>query len=300
MGGGNNGMHRGGGSVRTMMALCLGGLVLVTVLYLAKRVESNRTHRELDLVKIESRDITEGLNNKLMECIEKVDSLTQDSTVIGGELKSCKDTKAGVMDQTQKLKSENEKCNKELKLAIEEQAEAEAGMQGLRSEKETAIAEKQSADNELQDMLQENANIQSQLDECDGEKEHLNSQKDMEGRCNSQLVTAEAKLKTATEREASLFTEVQALTSQKKSLEARVAQLLTQLSRATEAGGQQIEPKLNQGAGMRQDISPQQGGPQDKDILQKGGDQGDQEETGEAGGLEFPPDGIVARRPNQV
>ena len=48
----NNGMHRGGGSVRTMMALCLGGLVLVTVLYLAKRVDSNRTHRELDLVKV--------------------------------------------------------------------------------------------------------------------------------------------------------------------------------------------------------------------------------------------------------
>ncbi|CAI8016332.1 hypothetical protein GBAR_LOCUS10016, partial [Geodia barretti] len=245
MGGGNNGMHRGGGSVRTMMALCLGGLVLVTVLYLAKRVDSNRTHRELDLVKIESRDITEGLNNKLMECIEKVDSLTQDSTVIGGELKSCKDTKAVVMDQTQKLKSENEKCNKELKLAIEAQTEADVGMQGLRSEKETAIAEKQSADNELQDMLQENANIQSQLDECDGEKEHLNSQKDMEGRCNSQLVTAEAKLKTATEREASLFTEVQALTSQKKTLEARVAQLLTQLSRATEAD-EHNEHKLNQ------------------------------------------------------
>ena len=34
------------------MALCLGGLVLVTVLYLAKRVDSNRTHRELDLVKV--------------------------------------------------------------------------------------------------------------------------------------------------------------------------------------------------------------------------------------------------------
>ena len=34
------------------MALCLGGLVLMTVLYLTKRVESNRTHRELDLVKV--------------------------------------------------------------------------------------------------------------------------------------------------------------------------------------------------------------------------------------------------------
>ena len=33
----------------------------------------------------------------------------------------CKDTKAGFMDQTQKLKSENEKCNSELKLAIEAQ-----------------------------------------------------------------------------------------------------------------------------------------------------------------------------------
>ena len=38
----------------------------------------------------------------------------------------------------------------------------------------------------------------------------------MEGRCNSQLVAAEAKLKTATENEASLLPEVQALTSQKK------------------------------------------------------------------------------------
>jgi chromosome segregation ATPase len=177
MGGGSNGMHRGGGSVRTMMALCLGGLVLMTVLYLTKRVESNRTHRELDLVKIESRDITEGLNNKLMECIEKVESLTRDSTVIGGELRSCKDTRANFMDQTQKSKLEIEKCNQDLKLAIEDQAAAEVGMQGARSEKDDAIAEKKSAENEMEELIKENADIQSQFDECESQREHLNSQK---------------------------------------------------------------------------------------------------------------------------
>ena len=40
--------------------------------------------------------------------------------------------------------------------------------------------------------------------------------RDMEGRCNSQLATAEARLKTATESETGLLAEVQALTSEKK------------------------------------------------------------------------------------
>ena len=47
-------------SVRTVMALCLVTLVVVTVLYLAKRVEVNNTLRELELVKVSCEGREEG------------------------------------------------------------------------------------------------------------------------------------------------------------------------------------------------------------------------------------------------
>jgi myosin heavy subunit len=261
--GGSGAMQRGSSSTaRTVMALCLGSLLVLTVLYLAKRVELNKSLRELELVKVESRDISEGLNNKIVEYVEKIESLTQEATVLGSELTTCKDSRAALMEQGKKVKAEKDECSRSLVDANQELDEANAAVGQVASDREQAVSEKEALETELQ---KENADLQTQVDECEADNERLHVQSDDRGRCNVQLAETQMKLRNSNNQATSLLNQVSVLTDMKKKLEERIVALESSSAGDTHAVDSQPHLSLNYGGGTGvdaggggPDLSPQE------------------------------------------
>jgi chromosome segregation ATPase len=221
---------------KTIMVVCLGALVVVTFLYLTKRVEFNKTSRELEVVKLDSREITEGLNSKIARYMDKIESQSQETAVLSGQLQNCQKVKGALEKDTTQLQTYKTKCDSELKTAKNDLVQANEQLQDIEGERDSAVADKGRLEAEMQQLQQENADLVTEKDQCDAINERLqadndvlNSKSDVKQNCITELSGTKEELSKARSESAALLSQVAALTKEKQSLQGEVTDLTTQL-----------------------------------------------------------------------